>query len=143
MCSVCTTSYGPDRYGPQYAGRYGFQGQAPGATPWLKNDPACPGCRVGAFAAGEARPPMPNAQQTRAAGQALNDGPIPSSMASYAPDGRPFYAPFTRGTPMPPQFPLGFLPVGAGLDIPRGMMPMSAPASILKPVTHWFGFQLK
>lgn len=140
MCSVCTTSYGPDRYGPQYAGRYGFQGQRPGATPWLKNDPNCPGCRVGAFAAGEALPPLP---QLHPAGQPLNDGPIPSSMAQYTPDGRPFYAPFKLGTPMPPAFPLGFLPVGAGLDVPRGMIPMSPPAPILKPITQWFAFQLK
>ncbi len=196
MCSICTTSYGPDRYGPQYAGRFGFQGLSPAQMPWLdaKPDPNCPGCRVGAFAAGETRPPMPMAQrpagqsmpgfqrqvsyidpstglgmaqayrvepfgscppgtyQTIAgacvpvsmpAGQALNNGPIPSSMASYAQRGRPFYAKPTRGTPMPPGFPLGFLPVGAGLDVPRGMMPMSPPNPILQPPTEWFGFQLK
>lgn len=309
MCSICTTSYGPDRYGPQYAGRYGFQGNTPGQTPWMKNDPNCPGCRVGAFSAGEARPPMPYAQQTRAAGQtvdqrndntvyspvrvktvgyivaptfppgifvnwlahngwscdrwsqmtrtqqlqflrgtfahgdytwttrgndsynqnftrslcpgfpniclpfltpnevvllrqrqgnsplmsagqaatptqmqeqqlsqllsaintdclraaanpnvphvspaiappprvphpsgqALNGGPIPSSMAKYAQGGRPFNAQPTLGTQMPLAFPLGFLPVGAGLGYPRGQMPMSAPAPILKQVTDWFG----
>lgn len=341
MCSICTTSYGDDRYGPIYSGRYGFQGNAPGQTPWEKNDPNCPGCRVGAFAAGEARPPMPgvtnvkpagqmmgygpnvayvdpssgmemaraypvgmgscppgtymtgmgacvpypagqtmgpyvpvrintvgfinepgmyaswlthngiscnqwasmpvaqqlqylrnfifgaaygiavpvdsynanirnvmggvvngtrgeivllrqrgssmapasvpvldsysesnlrsllnainadclrqaiqatNAPQptgiprttgVRPAGQPLNDGPVPSSMASYAQNGRPFNAAPTRGTTMPPGFPLGFLPVGAGLDIPRGSMPMSPPAHILEPMVQWFGFQLK
>lgn len=354
MCSICTTSYGPDRYGPQYAGRYGFQGNTPGATPWMSSDPNCPGCRVGAFSAGDARPPMPLAQKTMAAGQAsgslqpgshsgllpfavppgtyvawlahnriscdrwsqmsraqkiqtirnllfgdrardaynaqflaaisnlfgvyalspfryetallpsstgatgtapkasvvgaaiqaltgnvsprddhteaaigrlsnlvdadclhaavspnvphvsavstapvpraprpsgqvgypvgsyydpmsglamapaypvrpfgqcppgttqtiagaclphpagqaLNGGPIPSSMAKYAQGGRAFNKQPTLGTPMPLAFPLGFLPVGAGLGYPRGQLPMSAPAPILKPLSDWFG----
>lgn len=44
-----------------YSGKYGFQIGA--------SDPSCPNCRVGAFAAGDARPPMPFAQGVKPAGQ--------------------------------------------------------------------------
>jgi len=63
MCA-CGSSYGPDRYGPIYHGRYAFLGAKPARTPWTeqpdtKVDPSCPGCRLGAYAAGEAAPPVP------------------------------------------------------------------------------------
>lgn len=44
-----------------YSGKYGFQIGS--------SDPSCPNCRVGAFAAGDARPPMPFAQDVKPAGQ--------------------------------------------------------------------------
>lgn len=68
MCG-CGTSFGKDRFGPQYRGRYSVLGAQPAGppVPWLQSpetkvDPSCPGCRVGAYAAGEASPPIPFGQ---------------------------------------------------------------------------------
>lgn len=61
MCG-CTSSFGPDRYGPRYLGRYGFQEARFAASPLP--DPYCPTCRVGAFAPGQVLPPVAPAGQT-------------------------------------------------------------------------------
>lgn len=66
MCA-CGGSLGPDRYGADYGARFSVLAKRPGRMPWLeqperKVNPFCPGCRVGAFAPGEALPPMPAGQ---------------------------------------------------------------------------------
>lgn len=88
MCSICTTSQGPDRYGPVYGTMFAVQSKAPARMPWLepKVDPNCPGCRVGAYLPGEPLPPMPNGQA--GAGQAMVPGTFYGpGLVSYPPYG--------------------------------------------------------
>jgi hypothetical protein len=63
MCGC--SSFGPDRYGPNYQGRYALLGAQPALPagviggPGPKTDPNCPGCRVGAYGGSETTPPIP------------------------------------------------------------------------------------
>jgi len=98
MCG-CTSSFGPDRYGPDYGARFAFLGKGPAAMPWLAGsvldpnapDPNCPTCRLG----GTGRPAVMNNGQAQFAQQVVGPaGQVPVPMGP-APTGHPVnYVPF-------------------------------------------------